>query len=538
MIELSQYFKIVWKWWWLIVLSTGIAAVGSYVASQQQPRIYQTTTTLMVGQVIQKANPTGSDFITVQQLAESYAQMANRQPILQATVEGLGLNMSWQQLKRRVNAYSIPQTQLLGITVEDNSPERAVALADEIAQQLIMQSPAAPGNKERQVRGDFVQTQLDDLEARIQTAQSRVKEIEAEMATALSARKIQDLQNEISGLQSLIRDWQANYTSLLTFLQGGDSPNFLTVIEPAQLPGSAISPNVMLNVLLASMVGFALAVAAALLLEYIDDTIKSQDELNESLGLTPLGGISRLKGDSGRDRLVIFNSPFSPETEGYRLVRSNIQFAGVDQAVKTILITSSNPGEGKSTTAANLAVVMAQTDLKTILIDADLRRPSIHQIFGVPNLGGLTELLRSRDMEINDQLRSTEVENLQLITSGPLPPNPSELLSSQRMADLLHRLEEMADVIILDSPPVLAVTDAIGLSNRVNGVVLVIRARHTRRNAIKQVVNRLDQVGAKMLGCVLNQVSNKTYSQYSQYYSHSTELKRGAQSGRVATERR
>lgn len=541
MIELSHYLKIIWKWWWLILLSTAIAAVGSYVASKQQPRLYQTTATLMVGQVIQKANPTGADFSTVQQLAESYAQMANRQPILQATVDSLGLNMGWQELKWRVYAYPIPRTQLLAITVQDYSPERAAALADEIGYQLILQSPTAPENKERQVRGDFVQTQLDDLEARIQTAQSRVKDIETEMAAALSARKIQELQNEISSLQALIRDWQANYTNLLNFLQGGDSPNFLTVIEPAQLPNSPISPNVMQNVLLASLVGLLLAVAAAFAIEYIDDTVKSQDELSNSLALTPLGDISRLKGDNSRERLVIFDSPFSPETEGYRLVRSNIQFAGVDKAVKSILITSSNPNEGKSTTAANLAIVMAQADLKTILVDADLRRPSMHQIFGVPNLGGLTELLRSRDLEINDQIRSTEVENLQLITSGPLPPNPSELLSSQRMAELLSRLEEMADVVILDSPPVLAVTDAIGLSNRVDGVVLVTQARRTRRGAAKQTVSRLNRVGANILGFVLNQVSSKTagYSKYSQYYSHSTEPKTGARSsGRVATQRR
>ena len=120
--ELSQYFKSVLRWWWLLLLSTGIAAVASYYASSQQPRIYQTTTTLMVGQVIQKANPTGQDFSTIERLAESYAQMAHRQPILQATIDSLGLKMSWQALKGRVNAYSIPRTQLLAIRVQDTSP--------------------------------------------------------------------------------------------------------------------------------------------------------------------------------------------------------------------------------------------------------------------------------------------------------------------------------------------------------------------------------------------------------------------------------
>src|SRR6185503_19039636 len=250
--ELRQYFKSVFRWWWLILLSTTLAAVASYFASLQQPRIYQTTTTLLVGQVFQKANPNGNDFILTQQLAESYAQIAHRQPALQATVDSLELDMSWQDLGSQVSAYSIPQTQLLGITVEDISPERAVAIADEIAHQLILQSPASSENEARQERGQFVQSQLVDLESRIQNAKARVKELQAKLDTALSARQIQDLQTEISGLDDFIGKWQTTYTELLNFLQGGDSPNFLTVIEPAQLPTEPISPNIAINVLLAA----------------------------------------------------------------------------------------------------------------------------------------------------------------------------------------------------------------------------------------------------------------------------------------------
>ena len=262
--ELRQYVSSLLRWWWLLVLSISIAAVASYVASSRQPRIYQTTTTLLVGQVIQKNNPSNNDFTTTERLAESYAQMAQRQPILQSTVESLGLNTSWQSLRWRVNAASIPRTQLLGISVKDSSPERAVAVADEIAYQLVLQSPSSPENKARQERSLFVQSQLDDLEARIETAKSRVIELEAELDAALSARQIQDLQTEISNLETLITNWQANYSDLLDFLDGGDSPNYLTVIEPAQIPTQPVSPNVATNVMLAAAVGFALALAAAL----------------------------------------------------------------------------------------------------------------------------------------------------------------------------------------------------------------------------------------------------------------------------------
>lgn len=521
--ELRQYFKSVFRWWWLILLSTTLAAVASYFASLQQPRIYQTTTTLLVGQVFQKANPNGNDFILTQQLAESYAQIAHRQPALQATVDSLELDMSWQDLGSQVSAYSIPQTQLLGITVEDISPERAVAIADEIAHQLILQSPASSENEARQERGQFVQSQLVDLESRIQNAKARVKELQAKLDTALSARQIQDLQTEISGLDDFIGKWQTTYTDLLNFLQGGDSPNFLTVIEPAQLPTEPISPNIAINVLLAAAAGLMLAVAAAMLLEYLDDTLKSADDLNISLNLTALGSVERIEGSDYKDKLISAHDPFSLMAESYRLVRSNIQFMGVDQPTKSIVITSSNPGEGKSMTAANLAIAMAQAELRTIIVDADLRRPTMHKVFGVPNLGGLTDLLRSPELELGSQMKNTGIEHLQLLTSGPLPPNPAELLSSQRMAQLVQRLEEMADVVIFDSPPVLAVIDAAVLSKRASGVMLVIQAGRTRRDAARQAIKRLEQVGTNILGAVLNQVSSRGRDshQYAQYYTRS-----------------
>jgi len=194
-----------------------------------------------------------------------------------------------------------------------------VVIADEIAHQLILQSPTSPQNEARQERSRFVQSQLDDLEMRIQAAQTRVKELQVELDTALSARQIQDLQTEIADLEALINTWQANYADLLNFLEGGASPNYLTVIEPAQIPTVPISPRVEINVLLAAAVGLTLALAAALLLEYLDDTIKSADDLSVFLGLTTLGGVTRIKGKDDKDKLITSHSPFSPVPEAYRL---------------------------------------------------------------------------------------------------------------------------------------------------------------------------------------------------------------------------
>lgn len=537
--DLNQYFKSIIRWWWLILLSTTLAAFASYIASLQQPRIYKTTTTLMVGQqILQKSDITGNDFSLTGQLAESYAQIVNRQPILQAAVDSLGLDMGWQDLKWRVNAYAIPRTQLLAIDVQDLSPERAVAIADEVAYQLILQSPNSPQNQEREDRGAFVKNQLDDLERRIETAQTRIKELETELETALSASKIESLQSEISTLEDLINEWRANYNGLLSFLDGGDTPNQLTIIEPAQIQPQPISPDVSLNVALAAAAGFSLAVGAALLLGYLDNTIKSADDLNSiSKGITYLGSVVHIDGGSLKGKLINSQSLFSTVTESYRQIRTNIQFTAVDKPAKTIMITSANAGEGKSTSAANLAIVLAQAELRTIIIDADLRKPSLHNLFQIPNLGGLTDLLSSSDKpQLSNHLKSTEIKDLKVITSGPLPPNPSELLGSARMRRLLQELENYADMIIVDTSPILAVTDPIVLSRQVDGVILVTRAKHTRKDAIKQAVERLNQVGANLLGSILNDTNDKIGFQY-QYYSHSEQGTSNQSAGQMTMRR-
>lgn len=516
--DLGQYIKRVLKWWWLFVLSTGLAAVASYYASLQQPRIYQATTTLIVGQITQQANPTSQDFYTIERLAESYAQMATRQPILQAALDNLGVKMSWQELKWRVNAYPVPQTQLLGITVEDTSPERAVAIADEVARELIWQSPTSPQNQKRAERSEFVQSQLDSLEERIGRATLHLQEIEAELDVALSARQIQDLETEKSSLDQLIFDWQANYAELFSFLQGSDSPNYLSIIEPAQTPTKPIKPRIEINVVLAAIMGFMLAFGAALLLEYIDNTIKSTDDLN-FLNITALGSVANIKGKETKDKIAFTHTPFSPIAEAYRLIRINIQFMALDKPAKLIMVTSANQGEGKSTTAANLAIIMSKADQRTIIVDADMRRPTMHKIFQLPNSEGLSDLIRLPNLEIEDQLKSTEFENLKVITSGPLPPNPAEMLGSKRMTKLLERLDKLADVIVFDCPPVLVVTDASVLSNKIDGVVLVTRAKQTRRDTIKQATGRLQQVGATILGAVLNGGSGKGDNYYHSYYT-------------------
>jgi non-specific protein-tyrosine kinase len=279
-----------------------------------------------------------------------------------------------------------------------------------------------------------------------------------------------------------------------------------------------ISPNVRMNVLLAAVIGLVLAVGGAFLIEYLDDTIKTPDDIAATVNLPALGTIARFAGDEYPDKLIAVHQPLSPIVEAYRVLRTNIQFSSVDSPARTLMITSPGPTEGKSVTLANLAVVMAQAGLKVIAVDTDLRKPVMHKIFGVSNSHGLSDGILQTNPGPLEHLQDTQIDNLRVLPSGPLPPNPAELLGSERMKAIIEQLSNEADRVLFDSPPSLVVTDAAILSTRLDGVIMVNDAGHTRRDQARRGVEILQRVGANVLGVVLNRLSLRTGGQY--YYRH------------------
>jgi protein-tyrosine kinase len=219
---------------------------------------------------------------------------------------------------------------------------------------------------------------------------------------------------------------------------------------------------------------------------------------------------------SNERNLISFYSPRAAISEQYRTIRTNIQFSSVDESIQSIMVTSSGPEEGKSTTVANLAVVFAQTGKKVLLIDADLRKPTVHYTFQVDNLLGLTNVL-TKQSSMEDAVNSTKVENLFVLTSGPIPPNPAELLGSKAMDDLLEMAMTVYDIVIFDTPPVLAVTDAQILANKCNGTILVVNSGKTEVEPAVKAKELLLSSKGKLLGVVLNQ-KNANDSQYYYYY--------------------
>lgn len=514
-VELRQIITVFLRWWWLLILAVMLAAVAGYGVSQRQAPVYRATTTLIVGRSIQATELSSQDITTSERLALTYASLARRQPVLQAVVEELELDEPWRALKERVHVKPVDGTQLLEIVAEAGSPEEAGVLADTVAAKLILLSPTTLQSKEQNKNQQFMHQRLEDLQVNIETGQARIKALESALAVAHSGEHIQKLQGEIRAMQSLMISWEETYTRLLTFSKNEALPNYLTIAEPAQGSLNPVRPRLLLNSLLASVVGLFLALGFIFVREYFDDTLKSEDDLNHALGLAVLGAIGRMKGKEYPDKQIAASqNPFSPVAEAYRMVRSNIQFMSVDQPIKTIMVTSAMPGEGKSTTTANLGVIMAQAGLKTIIVDTDLRRPVQHRIFQVPNLGGLTDLLRSPGLETGLHLKRTKTDNLQILTAGALPPNPAELLGSQRMGQVLAGLNELADIVIYDSSPVLMVTDAAILSSRVDGTVLVIEAGRTRRDMARKAIAILRQANVHLLGGVLNRVSGQKGRHY------------------------
>jgi non-specific protein-tyrosine kinase len=512
-VELKEYIFPLRKWWWLIVASVLVATVSSYLATRQQPPIYQSRATIMVGSAIENPNPTGNDFWLTQQLANTYADIAKRDPTKQATMAALGLNWLPEYTVRVV-----ANTQLVEITVVDASPPRAQAVAAELANQLIRQAPTSSGGEVQQ-RQAFVKSQLDDLEAKITETKSEIEKKQTDLANMFSAQQIADAQTQIAGLQTKLNTLQANYAALLSNTQQG-AINTISVIEPAALPTKPIGPNKPATILLAAAIGLILAAGAAYLLEYLDDTLKNPDDVQKELGLTTLGAVPVIENPG--DEMVMLSGSQSAATEAYRVLRTNLQFAAVDRPLRTLLVGSPAPTEGKSLTVANLGAVLAQSGKRVVAVDSDLHRPRLHRLFKLRNNAGLTTALLEERPALDGLLQETAVPGLRVLTSGPLPPNPAELLGSARMKELLGELAAQADVVLLDSPPATALADAAILSTQADGVLLVLDSGRTRREIAKRSLEALKRVNARVIGALLNRMPTRGAGYYYYYYYHYT----------------
>lgn len=534
--ELRQYFAVIWRWLWLIVLGVILAGGTAYVVSDNMVPIYRASVTLLINQARSPAGTTDyTSLITSERLAKTYAQLLTKRPVLEKVAGELGLAMEDGSFPAAIQVQPVRDTQLIELSVEHEDPQLAADIANRLPQVFIQQNETLQLSRFASSKENLAK-QLTAIEADIETTQEAIDRLQGSESSADKT--------ELSRLQSTLSQYQNTYASLLRSyeeirLAEAQAVDNVVVVEPAEMPRFPVKPRKRLNTLLAAVVGGMLAVGVAFLIEYLDDTLKSAEDIRQALGLTTLGAISRIRLASEEQPLVA-TQPRSPISEAYRVLRTNIQFTTLDRPVKTLLVTSASPGEGKSTTVANLAVVMAQAGMKVVALDSDLRRPILHHLFNVSNREGLTNALLQERPALDGCLLETDVANLQVMPTGPLPPNPSELLGSQRMKNLLEELRDQADMVLLDSPPTLAVADAAVLANEVDGVVLVVDAGKTRRGAGQRAVDQLAQVGANLLGATLNKLTpRRGAGYYYYYYYYSSEdgrrkRRRGAHKGGLA----
>ena len=499
--EIREYWAIARRWWWLLVLCTLVGGGSAYVVSRQIEPVYSASALLMVGGSLDVVNPSTGEIQTSQKLAQTYAELLQTHTIRETTRVALDLPRLPQ-----VTVTLLRDTQLLRISVEDTVPQRAADTADELARQLILQTPSAPERQEEAYRR-FVQSQLNELEDEIAALSEAIPAAEA-VGDGESAARLHEELN--------VR--RANYSSLLSFLKG-TSVNTVRIFEHARVPTTPTKPKVMQNTLLACVVGLMLAAGAAFLIEYLDDSVKGPIEIEQILGLATLGSIAEIDVDGAEPSRIVQLDPVSRYAEGYRLLRTNLRYSlPADTRARLFMISSVEPGAGKTTTASNLAVTTAYAGQSTILVDADLRRSDVHRAWGLPKEPGLSSLLVGEVDTLDEVLRTTDVEGLQILPAGPTPPNPAELLGSARMAEVLDMLRERAEVIIFDVPPLFSVSDARVLASLVTGTILVAEVGRTSLQAIAQAAEALKKVEGQVLGVVLNRLDLRRQGYYYNNY--------------------
>lgn len=331
----------------------------------------------------------------------------------------------------------------------------------------------------------------------------------------------QTLQNESETIDRIFKQLNKRQaeTDLVSLLKNSN----IEIIDQAFPPVSPSRPNVTLNVVLGVVIGLVGGVALAFGLEYLDKTFKSPDEVEQYLGVRLLGVLPILQNEeeSQKRDTFVFRNPNSTIAECVRSMRTKLMIGNADLGLHTVLVTSASPREGKSTVVVSLAITMALANQKTLIVDTDLRRPRLHHVFGVPLGKGVTSILDGSST-YEESILPTEVPNLFFLPAGPIPPNPAELMGGSQMELLLAELERRFDFIVMDSPPCIAVTDAVVLGHKIDGVIFVIKQESTTKEAAREALRRLSDIRERLLGCVINQVDidRNTYGYKYYYYYH------------------
>ncbi|MFH1093662.1 MAG: polysaccharide biosynthesis tyrosine autokinase [Candidatus Omnitrophota bacterium] len=525
-----------------------------------------------------------SDYYDYKDYYETQYKLIKSRSLLTRVAELTGLssekdNHGVEKLLEIVNVIPIKSSQLVKISAEHSSADMAARISNTVAEEYIKQNlerNIGAANEAAQWLSERIDEQrqkLRDSEVTLQkyreknninilpemTGDDAVENIMAEYAKAQALfanysqrytdehpemvelnAQINSLKNKIQGLEDvnlgdatmeyrvLEREVQGNkrmYEILLTRakeidLSGDLKVNNLSIIDRAVVPDKPAKPNIMLNIMLALIVGSVGGIGLGFFIDYLDTTVKTPEDIKEALKAYFLGAIPEMEEKDGlkRDKLV-FYEPHSIIAEIYRVVRTEIcQLIADREDVKAILITSAEPQAGKTITASNLALTLAQRQSRVVLVDCDLRKPQMDKIYKLDKEPGVAEYLLGT-IGLDSIIKDTEVENLKCVTSGKLPRNPAEIISIERMETLISELKSRFDFVIIDSPPVISVTDAVILANMADAFICIVRSGKALVKIALRVKEMLSRVKARDLGMILNRIKAHHGNYYNYYYS-------------------
>lgn len=488
--QLRDYLRFARRWLPGLALFAIICSVGTYVLTKYAIHPSYTATTTMQ---VQMAPPTTgvSDSANDTLFAETEAAVAGQHPVVNAAAQLVDRQDGYRIKPGMVSVTcaAAQLTALFSCSATSHDPRLAQDMANALGQVFMSQQ-----QRWNQSRYSAV---LDRLTR--QEASARASHDKSQYASLVS-------------IENSVR------------LAEAQQANIVRVASPATLPTGPSSPHPPLNAALAFVLALILGLGGAVVIDRLDESIRGEDDLKHVTHLPLLGQISELKAlrrrEASPESLVVVNEPRSLVAELFRIMRTNIGFSRIDDPPRVILITSTMPGEGKSMIAANLAATFAESGKSVILADLDLRRPSQHKIFEARGRG-VTNLLLDLDgsTAADRYLTPTQLPGLHVLPSGPIPPNPADLLGSHRMKEVVAKLRERCDVLILDSPPVLAVADASIAASLSDTVLLVVDPNQAKRRALKGAVEALHSLHANVVGMIINGLS-ETSSGY--YYSYTS----------------
>lgn len=518
-INLQDYITIIRRRFWVIFSFFIIVFCIATVATFLQIPIYRSTTTVLIDEetpdvlAAKDGLSLGSPgYVSYREYYQTQLEIIKSRSIAKDVFSALGLGSSPDYIgsKDPIKKYLLKlkvepsrNTRLVYISYDDKDKELATRIVNMIANVYAARNLISISKNENV---NLIKNEYLKLQAKYQEYTKVFKE---------KHPKMRQLKEEIAQMEERMKKEEVNPLRTTSL-----KANNVRVIDPAEVPSTPIRPKKTQNMLIAAIVGLLGGMALAFLIEYLDNTIKTTDDVERYMKIPLLGCIPIIdKSFSGAQRDLLVNlAPMSPVSEAYRAIRTSILFStSKDNPARDILITSTGPQEGKSLTACNLSVTMAYSGNSVLLVDADMRKPRVHMVFKMDQDMGLSNFLTGQ-ASVDEIIKKTGIENLSVVTCGHIPPNPSELLSTKRMKEFVETVKGKFNTIIFDSPPLNLVTDAALLSSIIDGTVLIISSKKTNRPAVTRAKHTLENAKANVLGVVLNSLHIDSGGAY--YYSH------------------